>query len=235
MGPLQLVAGGLYCLMMMYGACALAVPYFHGETRRIPEWRFLLLAILLPIGVSYFVVFTHAVASRGVEGSPARTVMVVSLLLPASLAWLYLGHEDAESGPRARIRRALELELSGVDEALRKDPNDALSHWSRARTLEALDDYEGASVAFARAGALSVKVMPPPELTHHLSRLADLEERRKSREERRKAAFGAGRGGRIEAAFFLAGLCLLPWSWRMALQLCSYMLFVRWFRLREAD
>ncbi|MFI5362395.1 MAG: peroxiredoxin family protein [Elusimicrobiota bacterium] len=237
-----LILFALYNLMMAYGAFTLGSAYFLGATRHIPQFQFLALAILLPLATMVSIFLSHLAIGPGLASASGGFFMfslAVYGALPVSLAYLYIRHQAgarAEAWNLERLRVGWKEKVAEADRALADDPHDALTHWHKAKAQESLEEYEAALKTHEMAHALSDKVTTRAQLEDHYRRIGALIQRRDDLAALHAERFGIFRYASVEAMFFACGVVLFfALSELLALQLCSYMLFIAWFRSAERN
>ena len=201
--------------LVLYGVLALASHwgFLHlgqSREREIPDAWFVVLGLMLPVAGWFLSFFVPAAA----------------LVLPASLAVLFLRIAGHSGLGAHRESTGHDAELGGAERMLQADSRNAAAYWTKAEICERRGDYVEAYRNYRRAHELSDQMVTARQL-------ADIKERLECLAQNGSGGEAGEFPLRLEHLLFVAGLALGLWSWVYAVEVCSLMLFLGWLHSRR--
>ncbi len=197
-----------YQIGMGYGLLALASFWAApaDKPRKIPQLLLLLFGVVIPLMGWFLSLF----------------LPWFFFIVPGSLGYLYWTTVGAEKAQDKAGAAVLDEELEHAAKMIASDPDNAVGYWSMAKVYDQRGQWRTALENYRRANELSERTLSNQEWEDIRARL----EHELSTEPGQSALTH----GIIEKSLIVVGLAYLPWSGVLALNLCSVMLFILWYR-----
>lgn len=203
-----------YQLAMVYGFIRLASFWGVSRTRGINELVFLFLGVVVPLAGWFFSIFFWPLA----------------FVLPGSLGLVWWLARSNERRERAAGEAVLAEQRAAGYAMIAVDARNAVGHWTLGKVLEEERMYEKALQQYERAHALSEDTIDRHEMEDIRHRIAALIESQKEEALPRPVAERVLSWSGLETLFLALGVVLVLENVFLAVNLCSMMLFIRWFR-----
>ncbi len=199
-----------YQCLMLYGIFGLVSHWGHDSTRGISGPLYLVFGVIVP--VTGWLIST--------------LVPAAFFVIPCSLGFLVASTRRGDQRDRRSDAVLREEDRDAAYRMIVADAANAAGYWALGKAFEAERHYEAALQQYRRAHELSDRTISVPEMKDISERLEDAIAFDKAK------AKDAGGHVRLEPMLFAAGLLLAWWNWVFALNVCSVMAFLSWFRGR---